>query len=404
MLGVVPRWWRNRKRDHFLPRKFIKRSSASVATPTEQRLITGIGSQMHRKAEQSPQRIKMKRETKDFGDRNTLLERESWRRRSFYTMGNLTGEVSGDLRNLKRKHNWDNSPQKSHGMAITSWEAAYMSKPTWSKWGLDVEVWAASSVLRERNGVECREDTLRELMWLSIDRRGKLWTWQRNKGAFPWKGPNTTLWLLACSQNKGPCTSEYGRGMIQLPFMAPESERQVCAAGGRRQGVAAISAPETASGGKLWVDCQSLPMFSWYPGWLRSSRSVTAWDQLPWGDTRRTCNCALWSTQETEQLGPGRLEGAQPPSRPPHLAVATPMWSCHCKCSPHVPAAFAVFLPLHSTSEQVGPGTWLLLLPCVRAEVRHWRETCSQRWPTWAKIRRENCPINARCNRFKSCS
>ena len=228
MLGVVPRWWRNRKRDHFLPRKFIKRSSASGATPTEQRLITGIGSQMHRKAEQSPQRIKMKRETKDFGYRNTLLGRESWRRRSFYTMGNLTGEVSGDLRNLKRKHNWDNSPQKSRGMAITSWEAAYMSKPTWSKWGLDVEVWAASSVLRERTGVECREDTLRELMWLSIDRWGKPWTWQRNKGAFPWKGPNTTLWLLACSQNKGPCTSEYWRGMIQLPFMAPESERQVC--------------------------------------------------------------------------------------------------------------------------------------------------------------------------------
>ena len=32
---MVPRWWRNRKRDHFLPHRFIKRSSASGATPTE---------------------------------------------------------------------------------------------------------------------------------------------------------------------------------------------------------------------------------------------------------------------------------------------------------------------------------------------------------------------------------
>ena len=347
----------------------------------------------------------MKRETQDFGDGNTLLGRESWRRRSFYTVGNLlTGEVSGDLRNLKRKHNWDNSPQKSRWMAITSWEAAYMSMPTWSKWGLDVEVWAASSVLRGRTGVECHEDTLRELMWLSTDRRGKPWTWQRNKGAFPWKGPNTTLWLLACSQNKGSRTSEYWRGMIQLPFMAPELERQVCDS--RRQ--KARSRCNLSPRDSIWRQAVSgLPVTthvflgSWMAQIFQKCHSLRS-APLTQG-TPATVPCGALRRLSSLDLEGWKVHSPPRPT-PPHLAVATPMWSCHCKCSPHMPAAFAVFLPLHSTSEQVGLNKWLLLLPCVRAEVRHWRETCNQRWPTWAKIRRENCPINARCNRFKSCS
>ena len=48
-----------------------------------------------------------------------------------------------------------------------------MSTSTRSKWGLDVDVWAASSVLRGRTGFECHGDTLRELMGLSTDRMGE---------------------------------------------------------------------------------------------------------------------------------------------------------------------------------------------------------------------------------------
>ena len=58
--------------DHFLPHKYIKRSSACGATSTEQFLNTEGRSQIIEKANQSfwnevGQRIKMERETKDFG-------------------------------------------------------------------------------------------------------------------------------------------------------------------------------------------------------------------------------------------------------------------------------------------------------------------------------------------------
>ena len=35
---------------------------------------------------------------------------------------------------------------------------------------------------------------------------------------------------------------------------------------------------------------------------------------------------------------------------------------------------FAVFLPPHSTTEQLSLNKWPPLLPCVRAEIRHWRD------------------------------
>ena len=57
----------------------------------------------------------------------------------------------------------------------------------------------------------------------------------------------------------------------------------------RRQGAAAILAPETT---KLWPGSQLQNMSSWEPGSLTSS-SVTAWDQLPRGDTWYTWDSAL---------------------------------------------------------------------------------------------------------------
>ena len=59
-----------------------------------------------------------------------------------------------------------------------------------SKWGLDKEVPAASSVLWRRAEPECPEDNLRELMW---DSEPKLWDRQRRKKRienFPAKGSN----------------------------------------------------------------------------------------------------------------------------------------------------------------------------------------------------------------------
>ena len=176
---MVPRWWRNRKRDHFLPCKFIKRSSVSGATPIEQLLITGIGSQMHRKekkisSEWGRAKDKDEKGDKGFGEWKLSRGKGVVKKEKFpHSRRPSHSEVSGDLRNRKRKHNWENSPQKPCWMAITSWEAAYMSTSTWSKWGLDVEVWAASSVLRGRTGFERHEDTLRELMGLSTDRMGE---------------------------------------------------------------------------------------------------------------------------------------------------------------------------------------------------------------------------------------
>ena len=48
-------------------------------------------------------------------------------------------------------------------MAIISQEVAHTLMSAHSNWGLGVEVWAASSVLRERTRVEHHEDTLRGL-------------------------------------------------------------------------------------------------------------------------------------------------------------------------------------------------------------------------------------------------
>ena len=69
-------------------------------------------------------------------------------------------------------------------MAITSREVAHTLVSAHGKWGLGVEVRAASSVLRERTSVEYHEETLRGLCDVTQTEQGKLkpWEWQRNKG------------------------------------------------------------------------------------------------------------------------------------------------------------------------------------------------------------------------------
>ena len=86
--------------DHFLPHKYIKRSSVCGAISTKQLLNTGGGSQIPRKANKSlgnevEQNIKTKRETKDLGTEthsgDAVVKEVS-------TIGNpLSGLVSAEL-------------------------------------------------------------------------------------------------------------------------------------------------------------------------------------------------------------------------------------------------------------------------------------------------------------------
>ena len=250
---------------------------------------------------------------------------------------------------------------------------------------------------------------------------------------------------LACSQNKG--LSEYQRTASWLRTSSSTRWRQrgrgVTARAG---GQGAILAPETASSSKMWAGSQLLTMSSWDPGWLTSTRRVTAQDQLPRGDpqhtwdgvlvvhpgkqaakTREVIRCTthleqcthqapghlscsdlgraqntcptksmpLWSTwePEPEQLRPAKC--TQPkahfgwcPCRAPWSLSSVDQESTCClelgqtQCGPYTASTphthqwyfFAVFLPRHNTAEQVSLHKWSPSLPCVRVEIRHWRD------------------------------
>ena len=71
--------------------------------------------------------------------------------------------------------------------------------------------------------------------------------------------------------------------------LPPWRQRGRCAiARARRQGAAAILAPETASSTKLWSGSQVLIMSYRDPVWITSARNVTAWHQHPRVDTQYT--------------------------------------------------------------------------------------------------------------------
>ena len=79
-------------------------------------------------------------------------------------------------------------------------------------------------------------------------------------------------------------------------------------------------------------------------------------DQFPWGDARPTWNCALTAHQGTSDAWIWEVHVA--------LGCGNPMWSIHCKCSHTCQwCLFAVSLPVHSTTEQVGPNKWSLSRP-----------------------------------------
>ena len=102
---------------------------------------------------------------------------------------------------------------------------------------------------------------------------------------------------------------------------------------------------------------------------------------------------ALWSTWGPEWLRPGkwikhRAHLGQCPCRAPwSLSRVDPgrtrrlgLWQTQCGPStastPHTCQwyLFAVSLPPHNTTEQVTLNKWPRLPPCVRVEIRHWKD------------------------------
>ena len=175
--------------------------------------------------------------------------------------------------------------------ATTSREVSQMLVSASSEWELGRESWAVSLALRVRTWTECPEDNLRELMWDSNPNPGMPERQEKKKKKK--KKP-----LLQMEQR----IERYQRSISPLPYrtLPPQWQRGRCStARATRQWAAAISSPETTSATKLSAGSQLLTMSSWDPGWFTSARSVTAWDQLPRGDT--------WHTWETKQFGPGRF-------------------------------------------------------------------------------------------------
>ena len=73
--------------------------------------------------------------------------------------------VCGEFWNLRGQHNQEKktTPQNICLTTNANQEVAQTLTSATSKWGLDREAWAASSVLRVRTRPECPEDNQREL-------------------------------------------------------------------------------------------------------------------------------------------------------------------------------------------------------------------------------------------------
>ena len=135
-------------------------------------------------------------------------------------------------------------------------------------------------------------------------------------------------------------------------------------------------------------------------------------DRLNYSDLGRAQNARptesvpLQSTREpeSEQLRPGtcmirRVHFGQCPCRASWSLSSTDLESTRChelgqtQCGPYTVSTphkcqwylFAVFLPPHNTTEQVSLNKWPSSLPCVRVEIRHWRDLQTKE----AKINKE---------------
>ena len=90
-----------------------------------------------------------------------------------------------------------------------------------------------------------------------------------------------------------PIISPTGCRIFFGPSPAGRQRDSFSTARARRQGAAAISAPEKTFSTKLWAGSQLLTTSSWDPGWLTSASKVSAWGQLSKGDIQHTWEDAL---------------------------------------------------------------------------------------------------------------
>ena len=159
----------------------------------------------------------MKTETKDLWQR-PILGKQSWRRRSFHTIGepftcracweiwNLRGNIIGNKNKKKQTQNmhlasttkwWTGRSGVLRFMRLqrvrhdwatelnwTSGEVAQRLMSTSSEWEFDVEEWDASSILRVSTGFQCPEDNLKDLIWDSYPNHG-IARERKKKAPFP---------------------------------------------------------------------------------------------------------------------------------------------------------------------------------------------------------------------------
>ena len=158
---------------------------------------------------------------------------------------------------------------------------------------------------------------------------------KRNRGPFPQEGSNAALWPLVCSQNKGSCPGKYWRGDEPVAIYGPRSRE----AGARQPEV------EGKRSLQFWPQRWHQPpsceqTASYYPHLPGSWKAQICQEchSLRLAPLRSTAHLGLCPCSIPRSLA---LEGACT-----HWIVATPVWSNHWECSPHIPAAFAESLPL----------------------------------------------------------
>ena len=150
-------------------------------------------------------------------------------------------------------------------------------------------------------------------------------------------------------------------------------------------------------------------------------KHLVSWAPGPGKGSKRRPNqsAPLWSTREPEpeQLRPGkcmqpRARFGRFPCRATWSLSSVDQESTHCELgqtqsglyttrTPHTCQWYllAVFLPHCSTTEQMSLNKWPPSPPCVRAEIRRWRDLQTEE----AKRNRGNHFGSDSCNRLKPC-
>ena len=119
-------------------------------------------------------------------------------------------------------------------------------------------------------------------------------------------------------------------------------------------------------------------MYSLYPGWFTSARSVTAWDQLPRGDTWHTCDCSLMAHPENQAARARELHKMHGPPGTVHSPSSwSPEWfgpGKGTKCTGHLGS-----VPLWDTREP----KWLRLRKC-KITGHTWESVLAEHTGAWA--------------------